>query len=62
MLPDERLFLRSAAYQPLPTSATHIRFCRMSRVEGRRAARVLNRDELYVNLGCLRKCAQVGGV
>ncbi len=22
----------------------------------------LNRDELYVNLGCLRKCVQVAGI
>ncbi len=25
-------------------------------------AQRLNRDELYVNLGCLRKCAQVTGI
>jgi hypothetical protein len=24
--------------------------------------RGLERDELYVNLGCLRKCAQVAGI
>ena len=31
-------------------------------VYGRQASGRLNRDELYVNLGCFRKCAQVAGI
>jgi hypothetical protein len=31
-------------------------------VHGRQTGGRLNRDELYVNLGCFRKCAQVAGI
>ena len=31
-------------------------------VYGRQTSGRLNRDELYVNLGCFRKCAQVAGI
>jgi hypothetical protein len=31
-------------------------------VHGRQTGGRLNRDELYVNLGCFRKCAQIAGI
>jgi hypothetical protein len=43
------------AYQNMHSSAAY----RVSKAGERQG---LNRDELYVNLGCLRKCVQVAGI
>jgi hypothetical protein len=34
---------------------------RVSRAEGKAGGKGSNRDEFYVNLGCLRECAQPAG-